>query len=70
MKRFSIFLPLVILLASCELVLSSNILLSSSSSESSSASVPTSPLPPNINIDLYNLNDFHGAVEHNSSNKE
>jgi hypothetical protein len=51
-------------------VLSSNILLSSSSIESSSASVPTSPLPPNINIDLYNLNDFHGAVEHNSSNKE
>jgi 2',3'-cyclic-nucleotide 2'-phosphodiesterase/3'-nucleotidase len=70
MKRFYLLLPLVILLASCDGVLSSTSLLSSSSSESSSASGPTSPLPPIINIDLYNLNDFHGAVEHNPSNKE
>jgi 2',3'-cyclic-nucleotide 2'-phosphodiesterase (5'-nucleotidase family) len=70
MKRFSIFLPLVIILASCDGVLSSNSSLTSSSSESSIASVSTSGLPAIINIDLYNLNDFHGAVDHNPSNKE
>jgi 2',3'-cyclic-nucleotide 2'-phosphodiesterase/3'-nucleotidase len=70
MKRFSIFLPLVILIASCEGVLSLNSSLTSSSNESSPTSVSTSPLPPIINIDLYNLNDFHGALEHNPSNKE
>ena len=75
MKRFSIFLPLVILVASCDGVLSSTSSLVTTSSEiisssSSTVSGSTSQLSPIVTIDLYNLNDFHGAVEHNPSNKE
>lgn len=70
MKRFSMFLPLLIILASCDGVLSSTSLLSSPPSESANVSISSSALPPIINIDLYNLNDFHGAVDHNPSNKE
>ena len=75
MKRFSIFLPLVILVASCDGVLSSTSSQVTTSSEiisssSSTVSGSTSQLSPIVTIDLYNLNDFHGAVEHNPSNKE
>ena len=69
MKRFSILLPLVITLISCDgmfFLSSPSIPSIFPSSESSSAST----LSPIINIDLYNLNDFHGAVEHNPSSKE
>ena len=75
MKRLSIFLPLVILIASCDGTLSSTSSLPTSStflSSSNSSMLTSQPsqLAPIVNIDLYNLNDFHGAVEHNPSNKE
>jgi 2',3'-cyclic-nucleotide 2'-phosphodiesterase (5'-nucleotidase family) len=45
--------------------------LDSSSSLSQSSQISTSISGPNlVEIDLYNLNDFHGAVEHNPSDKE
>jgi len=46
---------------------------SSSSSTSNSSSVvssSSSQLPLLVTLDLYNLNDFHGAVDYNPSNKE
>ncbi|MBM3909220.1 MAG: bifunctional metallophosphatase/5'-nucleotidase [Firmicutes bacterium] len=50
---------------------SSELDISSGASESStyfaSSSASSSPI---ITLDFYNLNDFHGAVEHNPSNKE
>ena len=75
MKRFSVFLPLLILIASCDLVLSSNSSLITSSNVLSTSNPSTnqslsSQVSPIVTIDLYNLNDFHGAVEHNPSNKE
>jgi 2',3'-cyclic-nucleotide 2'-phosphodiesterase/3'-nucleotidase len=75
MKRLSIVLPLVILIASCDgMVASSSPLMTSSpllsTSNSSTVSSQASQLSPIVTIDLYNLNDFHGAVEHNPSNKE
>ena len=74
MKKISIFLPLVILIASCDMISSTNSLppLSSglSVADSSTISNSASQLSPIVTIDLYNLNDFHGAVEHNVSNKE
>jgi len=36
----------------------------------SSTLTSSTPLSPIVTIDLYNLNDFHGAVEYNPSNKE
>jgi 2',3'-cyclic-nucleotide 2'-phosphodiesterase/3'-nucleotidase len=45
--------------------------LDSSSSLSQSSQISTSISGPNlVEIDLYNLNDFHGAVEFNTNNKE
>jgi 2',3'-cyclic-nucleotide 2'-phosphodiesterase/3'-nucleotidase len=75
MKRFSILLPLVITLASCDGTFPTTTSLTPSSSEfstsiSSTISGSTSPLTGIVTIDLYNLNDFHGAVEHNPSSKE
>lgn len=46
---------------------------SSSSSTSNSSSVvssSSSQLPLLVTLDFYNLNDFHGAVDYNPSNKE
>ncbi len=40
------------------------------SDESSSIISSSTALSPIVTIDLYNLNDFHGAVEYNPSNKE
>ena len=75
MKRFTFFLPLAILLASCDGIFSSISSLTPSLSEvstpsSSTVSGSTSPLTGNVTIDLYNLNDFHGAVDFNPGNKE
>jgi 2',3'-cyclic-nucleotide 2'-phosphodiesterase/3'-nucleotidase len=75
MKRLSIVLPLVILIASCDGTLSPSTSLMTSSpplstSNASTVSSQSSQLSPIVTIDLYNLNDFHGAVEHNPSNKE
>lgn len=75
MKRFSLFLPIVVILASCDGMFSSMNSLPSSTSASSASisstgSGSTSPLSGNVTIDLYNLNDFHGAVDHNPGNKE
>jgi 2',3'-cyclic-nucleotide 2'-phosphodiesterase (5'-nucleotidase family) len=75
MKRLSIVLPLVILIASCDGTLSPSTSLMNSSptlstSNASTVSSQSSQLSPIVTIDLYNLNDFHGAVEHNPSNKE
>jgi 2',3'-cyclic-nucleotide 2'-phosphodiesterase/3'-nucleotidase len=75
MKRLSIVLPLVILIAACDGMVSSTSstptsLNELSSSSSSLLSSQPSQLSPIVTIDLYNLNDFHGAVEHNPANKE
>lgn len=44
---------------------------SESSSEYFSSDISSSSnISPIVTIDLYNLNDFHGAVEHNPGNKE
>ena len=75
MKRFTFLLPFAIILASCDGMFSSlNSLASSTSASSASVSSTlsgsTSQLDGNVTIDLYNLNDFHGAVDHNPGNKE
>jgi len=74
-KRFSFFLPLAILLASCDGMFFSTSSLAPTSSDVSTstslnASVSTTLPIGNVTIDLYNLNDFHGAVDHNPGNKE
>jgi 2',3'-cyclic-nucleotide 2'-phosphodiesterase/3'-nucleotidase len=64
---------LLVFLSSCVSVLPSSGAISSSielSSSSSTISASTSSIIQNQIIDVYNLNDFHGAVEHNSRNGE
>jgi 2',3'-cyclic-nucleotide 2'-phosphodiesterase (5'-nucleotidase family) len=76
--KYSIFLPLI-LIASCDgISLSSNPSISSSEPElsyvTSHDSIPsissTELVGDQVTIDFYNLNDFHGAVEHNPSSGE
>jgi 2',3'-cyclic-nucleotide 2'-phosphodiesterase/3'-nucleotidase len=74
MKKTYVFATtLIIFLSSCVSVIPSSSSSSSSVDEVSSTSTSiTSSSVNNQNqtIDIYNLNDFHGAVEHNSRNGE
>lgn len=75
MKKYQfITTSLLVFLSSCVSVLPSNISPSSSfndsTSSTSSVSSVSSITPQQQIIDIYNLNDFHGAVEHNNRNGE